>query len=60
MHTVLITGATDGLGLALARRYRRHGSDVLLVRRRPLETLDPALFTGRTYCRVDLTRPDAH
>lgn len=60
MHTVLITGATDGLGLALANNYRQHGSRVLLVGRRPLEALTPTLFTPQSYCRADLTDPDAH
>lgn len=59
MHTVLITGATDGLGLALASHYRQHGSCVILVGRRPLEALTSTLFTPQSYCRVDLTHPDA-
>ncbi|MFO7634382.1 MAG: SDR family NAD(P)-dependent oxidoreductase [Caldilinea sp.] len=60
MHTILITGATDGLGLALAQRYRRQGSRVLLLGRRPPDTLDPTFFTEESYCRVDLAQPDAH
>ncbi len=60
MHTILITGATAGLGLALAQRYRREGSRTLLVGRRPLDSLDPAFFTAETYCCVDLAAPDAH
>src|SRR5690606_18379365 len=59
MHTVLITGATDGLGLALARRYRAQGSVVLTVGRRPLAVLDPDFFTPESYCQVDLALPDA-
>ena len=59
MHTVLITGATDGLGLALARRYRAQGSVVLMVGRRPIAALDPAFFTPENYCQVDLALPDA-
>ena len=60
MHTVLITGATDGLGLALARRYRAQGSVVLMVGRRSLAALEPAFFTPATYCEADLALPDAH
>ena len=59
MHTVLITGGTDGLGLALARRYRAQGSVVLMVGRRPVAALNPALFTPENYCQVDLALPDA-
>jgi len=59
MHTVLITGATDGLGLALARRYRAQGSVVLMVGRRPPTALDPAFYTPESYCQVDLALPDA-
>ncbi len=59
MHTILITGATDGLGLALARRYRAQGSVVLMVGRRPPSALDPAFFTLESYCQADLALPDA-
>lgn len=59
VHTVLITGATDGLGLALARRYRAQGSVVLMVGRRPFAALDPAFFTPECYYQVDLALPDA-
>ncbi len=55
---VLITGATSGLGLALAQHYQATGARLILVGRKPLATLDPPLFTPATYCQSDLSRPD--
>jgi short-subunit dehydrogenase len=60
MHTILITGATAGLGLALAQRFRRQGSHLLMLGRRPLASLDPAFFTAESYCCVDLADANAH
>lgn len=56
-RTVLITGASDGIGLALARRYRQRGARVLAIGRRRAEELDPALRAD--YWRVDLAQPFA-
>ncbi|MBW7883343.1 MAG: SDR family NAD(P)-dependent oxidoreductase [Caldilineaceae bacterium] len=58
MRTILITGATDGIGLALSQLYAQRGERLVLVGRRPLEELDRRLFTLATYCRVDLSHPD--
>jgi short-subunit dehydrogenase len=57
--TVLITGATDGIGLALARIYGQQGARLILIGRRPLGELDPQLFDDANYCRVDLAQLDA-
>lgn len=54
----LLTGATDGIGLALARIYRGRSEPVIFVGRRPIEQLDPSLFTPENYCRTDLSEPD--
>ncbi len=54
---ILITGATDGIGLALARYYHQRGARLVLVGRRAPDTLDSALFTPASYCRVDLAQP---
>ncbi|MYD62384.1 MAG: SDR family NAD(P)-dependent oxidoreductase [Gemmatimonadetes bacterium] len=54
--TVLITGATDGIGRALAKIYRTRGDRLVLVGRRPLDTLNDALYTKDTYCRADLSQ----
>lgn len=58
VSSILITGATDGLGLALANYYHQQGHRLILVGRKPLTAL-PAnipddLFTPQTYCQVDL------
>lgn len=55
MKTVLITGATDGIGLELAKLYGDKGYRLILHGRRPLEQLDPELFRENNYLRVDLT-----
>ena len=43
---VLITGATDRIGLALARLYAREGAELSLTGRRPVAELDPTLFAA--------------
>jgi short-subunit dehydrogenase len=56
-RTVLLTGATDGIGLALARLYQARGDRLVLLGRRAPDNLDPSLFAPATYCRVDLALP---
>jgi short-subunit dehydrogenase len=56
--TTVITGATDGLGLALARRLDVRGNRLVLVGRRPRHTLDDPLFDRHAYCEADLSRDD--
>ncbi len=54
---VAITGATDGIGLALARKYQQQGARLILIGRRAAATLDPTLFTPHHYCQIDLAQP---
>lgn len=56
---VLITGATSGLGLALAHLYASKRYSLVLVGRRPLAELDPDFFNAQNYCQADLSKPDA-
>ena len=55
----LITGATDGVGLALARRCLASGQEVIMVGRKALAEVQEEMFTSRNYCQADLSRPDA-
>ncbi len=59
MATVLITGATDGIGLALARQYKAANHRLVLVGRRPLPGLNDPLFTPTSYCQTDLSETSA-
>lgn len=58
MKTILITGATDGMGKALAQIYHQQGEQLILIGRRPLDQLDDPVFTSHTYCQADLSQPD--
>ncbi|NJM05743.1 SDR family NAD(P)-dependent oxidoreductase, partial [Candidatus Gracilibacteria bacterium] len=55
--TILITGTSDGIGLALAQLYMARGARVFGLGRRPAAELVPELRS--TYCRVDLAQPFA-
>lgn len=54
----LLTGATDGIGLALARRWTERGEPPLLHGRRSIERLEPGLFDPARYVQADLARED--
>ncbi len=56
--TVLITGATGGIGRALARHYQERGARLVLTGRQPPTLLPPDLFTPTSYCRADLGSRD--
>lgn len=58
----LLTGATDGIGLALARRWLERGVPALLTGRRSLEraaAVDAELFDAARYVSADLADPDS-
>ena len=58
-RTVLLTGATGGLGRAIARRLHREGASLVLTGRR-VEVLESlAAETGARAVAVDLTDPPA-
>ena len=55
----LITGATDGVGLALARHCLSHGWEVVMVGRKALVELSEQIFTTESYCQADLSKPES-
>lgn len=56
--TILITGATDGIGLALARLYQQQSNRLVLIGRKPLTALQDPILTPTTYCQADLSEPE--
>jgi short-subunit dehydrogenase len=57
-RTILITGASDGIGLALARRYDAAGERLVLLGRRPAGEADAALCARHPYVQADLAEPE--
>jgi short-subunit dehydrogenase len=56
-RTILLTGATDGLGLALARLWDARGERLVLSGRRPRAALADPLFARHLYVAADLAQP---
>ena len=58
-HTVLVTGATDGIGLWLAKSYASRGHSVLATGRQAIAD-DIAFFDAPNiaYVRADHSSPD--
>ena len=57
---MFITGATGGIGLALARRLHERGDRVLLHGRRSFAGLPDDVAALGPYCQADLTDPSCH
>ncbi len=58
--TVLITGATDGIGRALAQQYAARNVRLVLVGKRPhaeVAASDADLYSPHRYCQADLRDP---
>lgn len=54
MNTILITGATSGVGLELAKLYK--SEKLILVGRKNLSELDDSIFNKDNYCQADLSK----
>lgn len=55
--TILITGATDGIGRELARLYAARGARVLALGRRPYAVLTDPPCSPSHYIQADLAQP---
>jgi len=56
MVSVLITGASDGIGRALVECYRQKGATVIAHGRRPADRITPRLPAQVTYVQSDLAQ----
>lgn len=57
-RTIIITGASDGIGAAAARRLHRAGEKVVIVGRNPEKTRDVATALGTDFFVADFTELD--
>ncbi|MEM7306817.1 MAG: SDR family NAD(P)-dependent oxidoreductase [Planctomycetota bacterium] len=58
-RTIFLTGATDGIGLALATLWAQRGERLILHGRRAPEELPAELLDRGSYCQADLADADA-
>lgn len=59
-NTILITGASSGLGAGMAREFARRGADLALCARRieALATLKAEILAANPHARVEITQLD--
>ena len=54
--TIIITGASDGIGLAAAKSLKKNGANVILVGRSPEKTKSAATELDAPYYIADFTK----